>query len=110
MRPLEQQGAQAAMEELVRLWRRNLDEPLPVACKAALAQLLDDDPRVVYDGGFEIAGEVEQDECLARLWPEFALLQQAAGNWAGMAHEMYGALVQWMHEDIEIQPHEGEPQ
>jgi exodeoxyribonuclease V gamma subunit len=110
MRPLEQSSAQATMEELVRLWRRNLNQPLPVACKAALAQLLDDDARVVYDGGFEIAGEVEQDECLARLWPEFALLEQAAGDWAGMASEVYGALVQWMHEDIEIQAHEGEQQ
>jgi exodeoxyribonuclease V gamma subunit len=108
MRPLEQAGAQATLEELVRLWRRNLDQPLPVACKAALAQLLDDDPRAVYDGGFEIAGEVEQDQCLARLWPEFALLQDAAGNWPGMAEEVYGALVQWMDEDIQINPIEGD--
>jgi exodeoxyribonuclease V gamma subunit len=108
MRPLEQAGAQATLEEMVRLWRRNLDQPLPVACKAALAQLLDDDPRAVYDGGFEIAGEVEQDQCLARLWPEFALLQAAAGNWPGMAEEVYGALVQWMDEDIQINPIEGD--
>jgi exodeoxyribonuclease V gamma subunit len=108
MRPLEQAPAQATLEELVRLWRRNLDQPLPVACKAALARLLGDDARTVYDGGFEIAGEVEQDGCLARLWPEFALLQDAAGDWPAVAQEVYGPLVQWMEEDILIKPHEGE--
>jgi exodeoxyribonuclease V gamma subunit len=111
MRPLEPAYALAALEDLVRLWRRNLDQPLPVACRAALAQLLDGDIRVsdaraAYDGGFEIAGEVEQDECLARLWPEFALLQEAAGDWPAMAQEVYGPLVQWMEEDIGITPHE----
>lgn len=108
MRPLERAGAQAALAQLVRLWRRNLDLPLPVACKAALAQLQGGDARAVYDGGFEIAGEVEQDECLARMWPEFALLREAAGDWQAVAQDMYGALVQWMEEDIQIKPHAGE--
>jgi exodeoxyribonuclease V gamma subunit len=76
--------------ELVALWRANLDQPLAVACKTALAHLAGGDPREAYDGGFEIRGEVD-DPCLARLWPEFAVLR-AAGDWPRTAEALYGPL------------------
>jgi exodeoxyribonuclease V gamma subunit len=104
MRPLEQESARAQLAALVQLWRRNLDQPLPVACKSALAQLLDGDPRAAYDGGFERPGEVEQEQCLARLWPDFASLC-AAGDWAGLVEQVYGPLVEWMTQDIAIRMH-----
>ena len=56
-------------------------------------QLQDGDARETYDGGFEIDGEVG-DPCLARLWPEFALLR-AAGGWPEVAQALYGPLVSW---------------
>jgi exonuclease V gamma subunit len=65
MAPLDAQAAHAVLENLVALWRANLDRPLAVACKTALAHLAGGDPREVYDGGFEINGEVD-DPCLAR--------------------------------------------
>jgi exodeoxyribonuclease V gamma subunit len=94
MAPLEPAMAQAALEQVVAAWRANLDAPLAVACKTALAHLQDADPRAVYDGGFEIDGEVA-DPCLARLWPTFAALV-APGNWDATAEATYGPLAQWM--------------
>jgi exodeoxyribonuclease V gamma subunit len=106
MHPLGKERAKAELSGLVRLWRRNLDQPLPIACKTALAQLLDDDARAAYEGGFERPGEVEQDQCLARLWPDFAALV-AGGGWPRVAEELYGPLVQWMAQDIGIAAHAG---
>jgi exodeoxyribonuclease V gamma subunit len=108
MAPLEREAAQAVLAQLVALWRRNLDQPLAVACKTALAQLQEGDPRATYDGGFEISGEGE-DLCLARLWPDFATLT-ARGDWPGVAEQLYGALAGWLAEDITIAKHEEEDQ
>jgi exodeoxyribonuclease V gamma subunit len=107
MRPLEEERSRAELAALVSLWRRNLDAPLPVACKTALAFLLDGDARAAYDGGFERPGEVEQEQCLARLWPDFASLT-AGGEWAALAEGTYGPLVRWMNEDIAVTVHTAE--
>jgi exodeoxyribonuclease V gamma subunit len=82
------------------LWRQNLDRPLAVACKTALAHLAGEDPREVYDGGFEISGEVE-DPVLARLWPEFAMLR-ASGDWPQAAEALYGPLAAWLEEQVSV--------
>jgi exodeoxyribonuclease V gamma subunit len=92
--------AHAALENIVALWRANLDRPLAVACKTALAQLGGGDPREAYDGGFEINGEVD-DPCLARLWPEFAVLR-AAGDWPRTAEALYGPLAIWLRESVRV--------
>jgi len=105
MAPIAQDVALATLRQLAALWRRNLDHPLPVACKTALAQLTDGDPRETYDGGFELRGEVE-DPCLARLWPEFALLR-AAGGWPDVAEALYGPLVNWLDEGVTVTRFEG---
>ncbi|GAB3400763.1 exodeoxyribonuclease V subunit gamma [Massilia agilis] len=106
MRPLAREAGQAGLAALMALWRRNLDAPLAVACKAALAQLLGGDARAAYEGGFERQGEVEQDQCLARLWPDFASLT-AKGEWDALVEQLYGPLVQWLKEDITITTHDG---
>ncbi len=94
MAPLDGAQAYDELANLVRLWRRNLDAPLPLACKTALAQLQEGDPRTVYEGGFEISGEVI-DPCLSRLWPDFAALT-AAGAWPALAEQLYGGLANWL--------------
>jgi exodeoxyribonuclease V gamma subunit len=104
MAPLEQDAARATLAQLAALWRSNLDAPLAVACKTALAQLQDGDPRTTYDGGFEISGEGE-DESLARLWPDFAALT-AGGEWPAVAEQLYGPLAQWLTEQVTIVLHE----
>ncbi|CAH0174316.1 RecBCD enzyme subunit RecC [Massilia sp. Bi118] len=93
--------AHAALENIVALWRANLDRPLAVACKTALAHLADkDSAREVYDGGFEINGEVD-DPVLSRLWPEFAVLR-AAGDWPRTAESLYGPLAIWLRERVHV--------
>jgi exodeoxyribonuclease V gamma subunit len=104
MAPIERGEALDVLGYLVGLWQRNLDAPLPVACKTALAHLAGGDARTVYDGGYELSGEVESEPCLARLWPEFALLV-AAGGWPELAEALYGGLANWMAEQIEVTPH-----
>ncbi|GGE77907.1 exodeoxyribonuclease V subunit gamma [Massilia psychrophila] len=100
MAPLEAQQARTELAALITLWRKNLDQPLPVACKTALAQLRGDDARATYDGGFELSGEVD-DLCLARLWPDFAALA-ASGEWAATAVALYGPLANWLGEHIAV--------
>jgi exodeoxyribonuclease V gamma subunit len=106
MAPIDRALAHTTLARLVALWRRNLDSPLPVACKSALAQLQDGKARMVYEGGFEIAGEVS-DLCLARLWPDFAALT-AGGDWPALASEVYGPLVDWLAESVAVTRLQGE--
>ena len=100
MAPLAQAEALTVLRDLARLWRANLDSPLPVACRTALAHLAQGDPRATYDGGFELRGEVD-DLCLARLWPDFDALK-AAGGWPDLAEELYGPLARWMQGAVTI--------
>jgi len=102
MAPLSQDDSLAVLRDLARLWRANMDRALPVACRTALAQLAEADPRPVYDGGFELSGEVE-DLCLARLWPDFDALR-SAGGWPELAEELYGPLAHWMTTALTIKP------
>ena len=61
MAPLDQEQARAQLEAIVALWRRNLDAPLVVACKTALARLQGGDARSTYDGGFDPTGEARPE-------------------------------------------------
>jgi exodeoxyribonuclease V gamma subunit len=100
MAPLDPATAHADLAGVVALWRRNLDQPLPTACKTALALLRNGDPRATYDGGFEMSGEVD-DLCLARLWPDFAALT-AGGEWLDTAQALYGPLAAWLDHQVVI--------
>jgi exodeoxyribonuclease V gamma subunit len=102
MAPLDAAHSHAVLAGLVALWRQNLDQPLPVACKTALALLRNGDARATYDGSFEIGGEV-QDLCLARLWPDFAALA-AGGAWLQTAQALYGPLADWLDAHVVIAP------
>ena len=102
MAPLDQAKSLACLTALAALWRRNLDAPLAVACKTALALLNGGDPRAIYDGSFQRSAEGE-DVCLARLWPDFAALA-AGGDWAANAQALYGPLAEWIAQDIAVEP------
>jgi len=102
MAPLAQAESLQVLRDLARLWRANLDRPLPVACRTALAELAGGKPRQVYEGSEDVRGEV-RDVCLARLWPDFDALR-AAGGWPEIAHELYGPLVRWFAEAVTITP------
>jgi exodeoxyribonuclease V gamma subunit len=105
MAPLDPGFARLQLAALTALWRQNMDAPLPVACKSALALLRQGDPRKVYEGGFELPGEVDE-LCLARLWPDFASLA-ADGRFGEVAQALYGPLVQWLADAVAIAPMEG---
>ena len=102
MAPLDPAAAHADLAGVVALWRRNLDQPLPTACKTALALLRNGDPRATYDGGFEMSGEVD-DLCLARLWPDFAAMT-AGGEWLDTSQALYGPLANWLDQHVVIAP------
>jgi len=102
MAPLSKEDALRQLGEVVRLWRKNMDCPLPVATKTALTLLQGGDPRSAYDGGFDIGGENE-DICLARLWPDFAALAAQEG-WREMAQDLYGPLNAWLEQHVRIEP------
>jgi len=105
MAPIDSAAAYDELANLARLWRRNLDAPLPLACKTALASVQGGDMRGVYEGGFEVSGELS-DPCLARLWPDFGALS-AGGNWPALADELYGGLARWL-ESVQIKKLDGE--
>jgi exodeoxyribonuclease V gamma subunit len=105
MAPLDPDTARAELAAVVALWRQNLDQPLPTACKTALAHLRGGDARGTYDGGYERPGEVQRDPCLARLWPDFATLA-AGGAWLDTAQALYGPLSAWLDRHVALTPHD----
>ena len=103
MSPLGQQAAHDALATLLALWREGMHHPLPTACKTGLAFLNEGDPRAVYDGDYNRAGECAEELCLARLWPEFSLLA-AEEAWQDCTRELYGPLATWLREHITLDP------
>ena len=100
--PLAAEEAHAALAQLVALWRANLDRPLPVACRTALAQVQGGAAQAAYDGGEH--GDIgpppeSRDPALARLWPDFETLSGDPG-WPGVAAQLYGPLVDWIAEHV----------
>ncbi|UGQ49001.1 exodeoxyribonuclease V subunit gamma [Massilia endophytica] len=105
MPALDRAESLATLESLAALWRANMDRPLPTACKTGLAFVRQGDPRAVYDGGFEVDGEVA-DQCLARLWPEYAALAAEEG-FTARTLELYGPLAEWLDTSLVIEAIEG---
>ena len=106
MTPPDAEAARATLGQLVQLWRSNLDAPLPVACKTALALLApDSDARQCYDGSYRFDGEVK-DLCLSRLWPEYEDLEEEP-KWEATAQALYGPLLDWVKSCVTLEEIEG---
>jgi exodeoxyribonuclease V gamma subunit len=101
MAPLAQDDAKAVLANLVAHWRSNMDMPLQVACKTALAHLQGANPRTAYDGDYQQGKGEVKDPCLARLWPDFASLA-AGGAWIAIAEALYGPLANWLEEQVTV--------
>jgi exodeoxyribonuclease V gamma subunit len=105
--------ARAELARLVALWRANLDAPLPVACRTALAHVRDPGKaQAVYDGAekrFEGAGPRPEREEAApgRLWPDFETLAAQPG-WPAVAESLYGPLAAWAAASAQATPFAGE--
>jgi exodeoxyribonuclease V gamma subunit len=104
-------SACARLAELVALWRANLDQPLPVAARTALAFLRDGKAESVYDGS-ELPNDAGPppegaEPALARLWPDFDALAAQPG-WPAVAEQLYRPLVEWVQDSVSAAPFAGE--
>lgn len=93
--PINQQDATGRLTELVQYWQQGLKQPLPVMPKTALCFLQTQDEakcREMFEGGYNISGEVESAPELQRYYPDFASLMQS--GFTDWAHKLYGPLLQ----------------
>ena len=112
MAPMETEPAREQLRTLCELWRQGMEEPLPLPLKTALALLQDKDARKRYEGGGDESSD-EQAECndmsLARLYPDFDALEQAATQngepLSDLAERAYAGLQAWARSGVEAQAH-----
>lgn len=102
--PLPREQAVGVLNDLIEVWRQGMAEPLPVACRTALARV-GGHPEVsqVYEGGFQRQGEVAE-ACLARVYPDFESLT-ADGRFDALAERLYRPFHDWVQQHVELQPH-----
>jgi exodeoxyribonuclease V gamma subunit len=87
--PIAPARARERLSDLLEAWLQGMRAPLPLACKTALTLLSETPEKALskaqetYIGGFNRAGERDQDAALARAWPDAETLF-AAGleHWA----------------------------
>ncbi|MDB6002040.1 MAG: exodeoxyribonuclease gamma subunit, partial [Rhizobacter sp.] len=117
--PLAPDDAAMALDMLLQGFRDGMNEPLPVACKTALAwqekvfQLnaagvnpgRDALREVagVYDGGYNLRGEIDEP-CLARCYADFDALT-ADGRFEELAERLYGPMQMWLQEHVSVRLH-----
>lgn len=102
MAALDADASRRILERLIECWLDGMARPLPVGRRTAMAYLRgSDDPdssaRAAYDGGWNKAGEVDYEPCLARLWPDFEALQENP-DWESCIERLYGDLYAWLCE------------
>ncbi|AZP13957.1 exodeoxyribonuclease V subunit gamma [Undibacterium parvum] len=100
MQPLAQAEAIETLHTLLACWRAGMDRPLPSACKTGLALAQAGNPQQVYEGGYQLRGEVEEAS-LARLWPDYAALSSEP-DYESCSLTLYGALAAWMQSALGI--------
>lgn len=105
MQPLDQALAIETLHMLLACWRAGMDRPLPTACKTGLALAQEGNAQQIYDGGFQLRGEVDEPS-LARLWPDYAALS-AEPDFENCSQTLYGALALWMKTQIIVTPIDG---
>ena len=93
--PLPQADALRALHDLLDIWRRNLEQPLPLAPKTACAYLLneaDEEGRKAYDGSYQGPGERDESPDLRRYFTDYAALV-ADEDTRALWQALYGPLV-----------------
>ncbi len=120
--PITAETAKEHLAQVVTCWRAGMNQPLPTACRTALAYLdaqkagkdALERAGLAYDGNYAMPGENE-DLCLARLWPAFDALSVEA-QYPHWTETLYGPYSEWLSSGIEIlglenaQPESDEPQ
>ncbi|MGQ7814456.1 exodeoxyribonuclease V subunit gamma [Metapseudomonas furukawaii] len=93
--PLSQESAGKQLTAWLEAWTSGMQAPLPVALKTSLAWLQeenDDKARGVYEGGYNLTGEVVGSASLARQFPDYAALT-ADGHFPAWSECLYGPLL-----------------
>lgn len=75
--PLPAEQAAGVLSTWLQAWSAGMQAPLPVALKTSLAWLQDnneDKARSVYEGSYNLTGEVQGSASLARQFPNYAAL------------------------------------
>ena len=86
--PLEPDAARAQVDTLLVTWQDGMARPLPLAIKTAFAWLDGStSARSIYEGGYQLTGEVEVSPYLRRAWPSFDALA-ASGEFARLAETL----------------------
>jgi exodeoxyribonuclease V gamma subunit len=99
--PLQPADACAELGGLLQAWRAGMAEPWPSAFMSGLALIAGEDAAKVYDGDYNLSGEVQLDPCLARLWPDFAALS-AEEQWPAATRLLYGGFHAWLQQHVTV--------
>jgi exodeoxyribonuclease V gamma subunit len=102
--PLPQEKAAEALTALMRAWREGMTQPLPVARKTAVAYVSGTrNLEPIYEGQ-DSGGEVTQDACLARMFPDLESLT-ADGRFFELADLLFGPLCAWTGKHVTREMH-----
>jgi len=97
--PLDPQEAQQQLRSLIDLWQHNLVSPLAASAKTSCAMLTtpaDKSRRTVagnlYNGVYQVTGEVQEHYALNRLWPDIEDLYHS--GFVDDSYQLYGNLTE----------------
>ncbi|NLD53958.1 MAG: exodeoxyribonuclease V subunit gamma [Burkholderiaceae bacterium] len=93
--PLARDPAIETLRMLMRSWREGMARPLPIARRTALAHVSGvANLQPIFEGQEGSRGEVTQDACLARMFPDLESLTED-GRFHDLADRLYGPLRAW---------------
>src|SRR5690606_12039389 len=93
--PVPAEHAAAVLAAWLEAWNAGMQTPLPVALKTSLAWLQDNNEekaRSVYEGGYNLTGEVRGSASLARQFPDYSALT-ADGQFPAWSERLYQPLL-----------------
>jgi exodeoxyribonuclease V gamma subunit len=103
--------AEGYWRQLLQMFHQGMQQPLPVACQTAFGSLYDDQAdrpsqstlaEFYYNGGDHVTGDVMRSPLLARCWPTFANLVDAAAepNFDSCVARLYQPLFQFLQRHV----------
>jgi exodeoxyribonuclease V gamma subunit len=106
--PFPKEQAIEMLKRLTQLWLEGMRSPLALPFKTALSLVADQDAATTYEGGYMASAEVDEP-CLSRMFPDFDALE-ADERFQTLAREIYGPLVQWAKEQVQVEVYAAEGQ
>ena len=106
--PLDGDAAIRTLSDLLAVWRDGMAAPLPLPLKTCLALLENRRPVDVYEGAFAARGEIDDDPCLGRVYPDYAALSGDA-RFVELVQRVHQPLLDWVTHQVDVQPHVATP-